>query len=314
MDIATHALAGLALARAGIVRWAPAAIPAAVLGAIAPDIDVLAEFAGPEAYLDWRRTVTHSWIVAPALALAAAALTRLFRPVSWIAAWLAAWAGIASHLLLDAVTVRGVAWLWPLSGEWYGKDWTDTGDPWPAAILSLAVIAPFLSGLVSGEIGARRSPGIGWAIATLLGVCLYFGFRAQLHSAALTALDSRIYDGRPASRVAALPDAWNPFAWTGLVDDRLATRRIPLDLREEFDPDAGQAFFPPQNPAPLEAAMRSGLYQRLRPHIVWPRWQVIPFGDGVEVRVEELRLGFAAMFEVDAATGEARESRFEPPD
>lgn len=313
MDVVTHALAGLAVARVTMPRWSLAA-PVAVLGAIAPDIDVIANFAGPEAYLGWRRTVTHSWIVAPLLALAVAALVRLFRAVSWTVAWIAAWLGMASHILLDAVTLRGVAWLWPASSAWYGRDWSVSGDPWPGVILSLAVVAPFLSGLVSGEIGARRSPGMGWAMVTLAGVGAYLGFRAQLHSEALAALDSRMYDGRTAARVAALPDAWNPYAWTGLVDDRLAIRRIPVDLREEFDPEAGPAFFAPQDEAPVKAAMRSALYQRLRPHIAWARWQVVPFGDGFEVRLEELRLGFAAMFELDAVTGEVRASRFEPPE
>jgi inner membrane protein len=314
MDIVTHALAGFALARAGMSRWGSAAAPIAMLGAVAPDVDVLARFASPEAYLDWRRTVTHSWMVSPLLALAAASLARLFRPVPWGNAWLAAWVGVASHILLDAVTLRGVSWLWPLSKSWYGADWTVTGDPWPGIILSLAAIAPFLSGLVSGEIGARRSPGIGWAIAALLGVGVYLGFRGQLHGEAIAALDSRVYDGRPARRLAALPDAWNPFEWEGLVDDGSSIRRIPVSLSQEFDPGAGQAFFPPRNGAAVESAKRSGLYGRVDPHVSWPRWQVIPFGDGVEVRMEELRLGFGAVFELDAASGAVREERFEPPD
>lgn len=314
MDVVTHALAGVALGRAAMSRWAPAAVPVVVLGAIAPDIDVLTHFAAPEAYLDWRRSVTHSWITAPILAFGVAALARLFRPLSWTTAWLAASAGVASHILLDAVTVRGVAWFWPISTSRFGADWSVTGDPWPGVILSLAVIAPFISGLVSGEIGARRSPGIGWAIVTLTVVCAYFGFRAQLQTEALAALDSRVYDGRPAARLAALPDAWDPFEWIGLIDDRVAIRRVSVSSREEFDPEEAQVFFPPENLAVVEAAKRSDLYRRLRPHILWPRWQVIPFGDGVEVRLEELRLGFAATFEVDAASGAVRDERFEPPD
>jgi inner membrane protein len=314
MDLVTHALAGLAVARAGRFWTGPAAVPVAVLGAVAPDIDVLAGLAGPAAYLDWRRTVTHSWIVAPVLALAVAGAARFFRPLPWLTAWMAAWAGIASHILLDAATVRGVAWLWPASAAWFGRDWTVTGDPWPGLILSLAVIAPFLSALVSGEIGARPSPGVGWAVAALLGVCGYFGLRAQLHGEAIAALNSRIYGGRAAYRLAALPDAWNPFAWEGLVDDRVAPRRIPVNLRAEFDPDAGETFFPPENRAAVEAVQRGPLYARLRPHVSWPRWQVIPFGSGVEVRLEELRLGFAATFELDAQSGALREERFEPPD
>jgi inner membrane protein len=313
MDVATHALAGFALARAGLGRLSPAAVPLVMLGAVAPDIDALAGLAGPEAYLEWRRSVTHSWLAAPVLAMAVVVVVRFFRPLHWLSAWIAAWVGVASHILLDAVTLRGVAWLWPVSDRWFAMDWTVTGDPWPGVILSMAVIAPFLSGLVSLEIGARQSPGLGWAIAALAGAGLYFGFRAQLHGEAVTALESRVYDGRPAVRVAALPDAWNPFEWRGLVDDGAALRAIPINLRGDFDPEEGQVFFPPANLEAVEVAKRSPMFRRLGPHVGWPRWQVIPYGDGIEVRLEELRLGFGAMFEVSPA-GVLREERFEPPD
>jgi inner membrane protein len=313
MDVATHALAGFALARAGVARWIPAAVPLVMLGAVAPDIDIVARFAGPEAYLDWRRTVTHSWALSPLLALAVAAAVRLFRPLRWATAWFAAWLGIASHILLDAVTLRGVAWLWPVSRSWFGTDWTVTGDPWPGLILSLAVIAPFLSGLVSGEIGGRRSPGVGWAAVTLAGAALYLGYRAQLHGEAMAALDSRVYEGRPPVRVAAIADAWNPYQWSGLVDDGRAVRSLSVNLRREFDPEDASVFYAPENLGAVEAAKRSPLYRRLSPHVSWPRWQAIAFGDGVEVRLEELRLGFEATFLVNES-GLVIEERFEPPD
>ncbi len=314
MDAATHALAGFALGRAGLTRLSPLAIPLAVAGAAAPDVDELARLAGPLAYFEWSRSVTHSWLVAPLSALAIAwIVTRIAgrKGPSWRDS-VVAFVGVASHIVLDAVTLPGVAWFWPLSSRYYSADLTVTGDPWPGLVLLFAVIVPFLSGLVSSEIGARRSSGAGWAVAALVGVAIYFGVRFELRQQAVVALESRIYDGRPARRAAAIPEPWNPLSWRGLVDTGESLREIPVDLTLEFDPDAGSRYFPPERTGLVDEAKGTSLYRKLAPRLSWPRWEVIPIEDGTEVGVEDLRLGEGAVFLLGPG-GQVREERYNPP-
>ncbi len=315
MDPATHALAGFVLGRALFQKLTPYAVPLAVLGATISDIDYI--------HAEWHRKCAHSLVTAPFTALAVFFVVRAVagavggkaarRPLpSWIWGPLAAFSGVLSHIFLDAINPWGVAWLWPISDTWFHRDFTRTGDPWLIIVFSMAIVIPFLSGLVSSEIGARRSSGQGAAIFALLAGVAYLGVRQQLHERAITVLESRVYDTRAPNRVAAVPETWNPLAWRGLVETSTAIREIPLNLLRQFDPEAGLVFYLPEASPAIEAVKDSQGYRSMAHHLEWPRWQLIPHDGYTEVRVDDLHIDWAMTFDVDP-TGRILNVSYPPP-
>lgn len=284
MDPVTHGLTGFALARAGLSRLTPRAAWITVLGAIAPDIDRIAPF-------EWQRSVTHSWIISPILAAVVVVLVRFGgrSPVRWVGAWVAAFVGIASHIFLDEITLPGVSWLWPVSNRLYHLDLIAPGDLWVGIILLIAVVAPFLSRMVSSEIGAQKSSGRGAAIFALILVCIYIGARQQLHLRAEAVLNSRIYNQQQPKRISAEPLPNNFLEWRGLVETDKFLRVVPVRILHEFDPDEGPVFYPPESSPALEMARNSEQFAKLRRLFDWPRWEVVPFGDTVKVSLVDLR-------------------------
>ncbi len=115
--------------RAGDAPEAPVAVVAATLGAIFPDVDVLA---GPImknslGILEWHRNVTHSFVCVPVWAVPMAAVTRwVARRLRWPCPSFAALTlmyavGLVSHILLDLATSFGTMLWAPLSyhrGAW----------------------------------------------------------------------------------------------------------------------------------------------------------------------------------------------------
>jgi membrane-bound metal-dependent hydrolase YbcI (DUF457 family) len=115
-----------------LAPWALRAVPRAavprrvgvaamvLVGAVAPDLDIALGFAVGANGFVLHGGYSHSLAAALAYGLAAAA-------VMWSLGWLSPLRGFAfgsaaygSHLLLDAVNYgRGIALLWPLSGERY---------------------------------------------------------------------------------------------------------------------------------------------------------------------------------------------------
>lgn len=275
MDPVTNALAGFALARAGLNRLSPHAIWMAVSGAIVP---------------------VHFLLTAPLLAIAIVALVRLIArsPVNWFGGWCVAMIAIGVHLLLDG-TIR--------------IDWVAPGDPFIAVLLLLAVVAPFLSRMVSSEIGAQRSTGRGAAIFSLILVCLYIGTRQQLHTQAETILKARVYDHQSPRRVAAVPQPYNPFEWKGIVETEKFLRVLPVPILGIFDPDEGLPLFAPEPSPTLEAARQSDAFKKIEHQMTWPWWQVIPVDETTEVIVEDLRTGITLKQTFDKNLREIVEKR-----
>jgi inner membrane protein len=303
MDNLTHTAIGLFLSRAGLNRWTPRATAILLLAANAPDIDVVSAAGGPLNYLHYHRHLTHSLVAMPVLALAAVALVRFAgrKPIHWLGGFCAALVGLASHLLLDWTNVYGVRLLLPFSSEWLRLDITNVVDLWIWAVLLIGVLAPFLARLVGAEItsGAlkQRHPGRAAAIFALLFVLLYNCGRGVLHTRAVATLESRLYQGVPPSRVAAMPTAANPWGWHGLAETRDFYALADVDLRGEFDPSRASVYQKPESSPALEAARRTATFQEFLRFSQFPLWRVLPVTvpeDGKEVDVLDLRFGTPA--------------------
>ena len=287
---------GLALSRAGHNRLTPQATAVLLLAANAPDIDVVSAAGGSLAYLHYHRHLTHSLLMAPVMALLPVLIVRLAtkRPLAWTMAYLVSLIGVATHLALDLTNVYGVRLLLPFSARWLRLDLTYIVDPWILMALLLSLIAPALSYLVAGEIGAPRRPGRTAAILALSFVLLYDGARAVIHQRALGILDSRIYLGSPPLRVAAFPDTFNPFVWRGLVEGSRFDALFDLDVRKPFDPTTGPFFYKAEKGPALRLAAETKAFQVLQTFAQYPFWQVTPASDppnGFRVQLSDMRFG-----------------------
>src|SRR5437764_14642273 len=96
LDNLTHTLTGLALSRAGLNRLTPRATAVLLLAANIPDIDVISSAWGSLAYLNYHRHLTHSLLLAPAMAALPLLLARVAAR-EWKMAYLVSLAGVASH-------------------------------------------------------------------------------------------------------------------------------------------------------------------------------------------------------------------------
>jgi inner membrane protein len=300
MDNLTHTAIGLFLSRAGLGRWSPHATPILILAANAPDIDIVSLAGGSLNYLHYHRHITHSLVAMPVLALAVVLLVKLIgrKPLHWTGAFCAALIGLASHLALDWTNFYGVRLLLPFSGQWQRLDLSSVIDLWIWGALLLAVVGPFLGRLVGSEIssGAIKAShhGQGFAWFALLFVLLYDCGRGVLHARAVATLSSRMYQDSPPLRVAALPDAANPWRWYGLVETSGAYTLETVDLIGTAIPGRILVFQKPEaNPA-LDAAARSSTFVEFLRFSQFPLWRISPVPspeNGNLVEVFDLRFG-----------------------
>lgn len=294
MDNLTHTLTGLILARTGLERWCPRAVWILPLAANAPDIDIVTALGGSLEYLTWHRHITHSLVAMPLIAVLPAALIRLFSRIPWWRAWVLSALGVLSHLLLDWTNMYGVRLLLPFSGEWFRLDTTAVVDVWIWAGLVVAIGWPALSGLVSSEIGAAKTRGRGLAIAAAVSLATYNGARYFLHQRAVAVMESRLYDGRPPQRVVALPTAFSPLRWVGVIDTDSFVAVRTVDLSGDYDPAAGRILYKPQEQAPITAALGTREVVEFLRFSQLPFWRITPAPDpegAVRVEVMDLRFG-----------------------
>ena len=175
MDPIAHTFTGAALAASGLRRATPLATAALVLGANAPDIDILASF-GPDFYsLAHRRGWTHGLPAITAFPFLVTgvllAWDRLWRrfgqpratpiragPLLGLAAL-----GVATHPTLDWLNNYGMRWLMPLDGRWFYGDALFIIDPWVWLLLGGSL---FL--MHSRRIPSLAAWGVFWILASLL--------------------------------------------------------------------------------------------------------------------------------------------------
>jgi inner membrane protein len=306
MDNVTHSLVGLMMAR---VSGRNAAMM--VVAANLPDVDIISWAGGTLTYLEYHRGIMHSLTAAPLIALIP---MLLFRNRTW-QSYAMCLAGVLSHLLLDWTNTYGIRMLLPFSGQWLHRDMTDVVDPWILLVLLLAVAAPALAGLVGSEIGARKGSGAkrGWAWAALAFLLMYEGGRFAAHQRALEVMGARLYNGKQAIRLSAIPNRWTPVQWRGVAEGDGYVVNVPVDLNKEFDPTEGRIDY--ASP-PNEAALKTRPFQVFSGFVQLPFWKIQKMADETtEVQLIDLRFGtpehagFAATAIIDTS-GAVTESKF----
>ena len=281
MENLTHTLVGLMLARVGLEKTTPRGTAMMMLAANAPDADAVFWFGGTLPYLEYHRSYTHALAFIPLVALLPMLLVRA--RFSW-RSFAAAMVGVLSHLLLDWTNPYGIRLALPFSGRRFRLDAVNLIDIWIWAILLGAVAATALAGK---SLGARR----GWAWAALLGLFAFESVRFTAHGRAVNTMAAYLYQGAPPSQVTALPNAFNPLTWRGVVEGADFAIILPVNLTGQYDPLAGRLYRAPEPIPAMEAALRTRPFAVFTRFAQLPFWTVTPVAEGVRLDLQDLRFG-----------------------
>jgi inner membrane protein len=301
MDNITHSLVGLMLARAGLEKTTPHGTAMMVLAANAPDIDAVFWFSGSQTYLEWHRSYPHAIALAPVVALLPMLLARV--RFSW-PSFLAALIGVFSHLLLDWTNSYGIPLALPFSWHRFRLDIANVFDVWIWAILLGAVIVMALAPR------ARRK--LAWA--ALAALLAFDGGRFVSHARAIDLMSAQLYEGVPPQRVTALPGAFDPLAWRGVVEGAGFVIVLPVDVVN--GPGPGRVY-PIAAPIPaMDAALRTPPFQNFIRWSQLPFWKITPVAEGLRLDLIDLRFGnpdrpgFASVSAVVDRTGKILRAGF----
>jgi membrane-bound metal-dependent hydrolase YbcI (DUF457 family) len=299
MNILTHGLASLALARGAWPRAPKQLWIVALATGVIADIDSASARWGASAWLQWHRTYTHSLLASIIIAAAFAAGYRLLADdslrerfsiknalaMALAAGWL--------HLFMDVWGWEGTAVLWPFSGRRFAMDLVVDLDPWIIAVVLGALLVPELLHMVGAEIGARdtRPRGRNGALVGFAVIVFYLGLRAYFHGDVIALLDSRTFQGEVAKRTGAFPEALSPVTWHGVVETARGMRELTVIVGpvESFDPESADASFKPEPSAALEAAERTEAGRRFLAMARFPKASVENTGAGSRVAIRDLR-------------------------
>ena len=211
------------MGRSGLNRKSALTTLTMVLAAEAADVDVVWALKSSTAGLQHHRGITHSFVGVPFVAAAVLALVYLVHhvrrrrthptavraqlPVRWGYLYLCALIAALSHLLLDYTTAYGIRLFEPFNYRWYSWDIAYILDPFIWLVLIAGLLLPALFGLINQEIGARSKGPRGRAGAIFALTCLVavWGVRDNQHRRALSAMNSFLYRGVAAQRLAAYP-------------------------------------------------------------------------------------------------------------
>ena len=310
MEPVTHFLTGACLGRAGLNRKTGLATLTLVLASDAPDIDVVAYLGGSVFGFAHHRGFTHTFLGAPFVAAFTLALVYgIYRmmvrtgrppklPPDWKVLYLYALFACLLHIGLDFMNNYGVRPLAPFHPRWYSWDIVFIVDPIILGLLLFAVIGPALMGMITEEIGERKSQfrGQGAAITALLLIAAWIGLRDFEHRRAVTALKSLTYRDQEALRASAYPSVANPFIWNGVVETRDFFERMIVDSKGGVVDPQGTAvtrYKPEETPVTL-AAKKSYLG---RVYLDWAQYPVVqqdvtPNQKRHVVRFEDLRFAY----------------------
>ncbi|MDP2397864.1 MAG: metal-dependent hydrolase [Burkholderiales bacterium] len=264
MDTLTHALSGALLARATAGIEKPA-LPLGrrvgigfAVGAF-PDIDVVASWISPLAYLYHHRGITHSLVMLPLWTILLSMLLALLwrRGPGWKTYAPVVALSLAMHIAGDWITSFGTMIFAPFSDYRHGLGTTFIIDLWFSGII--------VAGLLACLVWRRsRIP----AVAGLLLLASYVGLQ---YTALQQAIDFGERHAQAAGiravAVSALPRPVSPFNWMVVVEDAAGYHYSHINVRRDellsAAPEAGliarlDAAYRPLDKAAWEFSPRFG--------------------------------------------------------
>jgi membrane-bound metal-dependent hydrolase YbcI (DUF457 family) len=185
MDPITHGITGALLGKGYFSeRHGAIATFAVTLGAVFPDVDIVAEVISrdPLAVVKYHRGITHSFVVLPLFAALLAWLTRHvarrrgMRTPSWAMLTLLYGVGIASHIFLDGTTSFGTRMWTPVSQKRVAWDLMFIID----LVLSACVLLPQVAAWVYSASDPRKGRARAMQMWALFTVAAIVGWRVAL--------------------------------------------------------------------------------------------------------------------------------------
>lgn len=205
MDPFTHALVGIGLTYLTGEKFSfanPVHI-GTVLGALAPDLDIVLQFFGDLPYLKHHRGVSHSL---PAIILESAVIALIlwsFLPVNLSLVFLWSFLGAVSHIIMDIFNSYGAKPLWPFSNKQF--------------TLNLLILAdPVIIGLFGLSLLGRSLPGVTGKIV-LLCFSIYIFIRYLMRKRAVKKL-SLYYKKFNTPQIVVMPAMASIWKWSFLVE------------------------------------------------------------------------------------------------
>jgi inner membrane protein len=271
-----------------------AALWGAVCGTL-PDLDSFIDYGDPVSDMTFHRAESHALfyltLAAPLIAAAIAGLhgeRDRFR--RW---WLAVWLALATHPLLDAMTVYGTQLALPFTDHPYGVGSVFIIDP--------LYTLPLLVGVV-GALAARGESGRRWNLAglALSSAYLAWSFAAQQHVEAVAREALREQDVQ-VQRLLVTPTPFNTLLWRVVA---VTPEGYLEGFRSLFDERPGIAFD--------RFARGQALFEPLRdnPHARRLAWFTHGFFKTAEVDglllVSDLRMGHEPFYTFTFALAEKR--------
>lgn len=200
MDPITHALAGLGVAS---LSGLPLSLKnpiyiSALIGSLAPDMDIVFQLKGDLAYLRHHRGASHSilgtGLMAAVLALP---LAILFPEISYWQLVFWNWMGAMSHCILDILNSYGAMWLWPFYRKKISVNLLNIFDPYLCVLLLLMSLT-------------------GKAWIGIIGISLYLGFRYGLYLRVRRLIIKRY--GRVGKRIIIMPTLKCNWTWDIFIE------------------------------------------------------------------------------------------------
>lgn len=206
MDALSHALVGIAVA--GLsghpLSFNDPLYLAGIIGAQAPDFDIIAQIRGNFSYLRQHRSFSHSL---PGLFMWSGLITLVFflwmpaAPLGPVFVW--SFLGGLSHIILDFFNAHGAAILYPFSRERKSFSLLNVFDPVLLAIMCVV----FLQGLSPRETSLLFFSSVG----------LYTLLRYLLKSKA-TLLLKRHFSNSNITRILVMPSLKSIFFWDFVIE------------------------------------------------------------------------------------------------
>ncbi|MDW7673232.1 MAG: metal-dependent hydrolase [Bacillota bacterium] len=206
MDPLTHALVGAGVAglSGGEISITNPIVLASMMGAVAPDLDIVYQLRGDMAYLKVHRGFSHS---IPGLALIsgviAGGLSLFFPEASLLQLFVWSFIGAISHSLLDVLNSYGAKIFAPFSNRRY--TWN-----------LLMITDPVLLLLIFGVLLAPGNTQLKSALA-ILGFILYLRIRLRLRMRVEKSLQKRFAVSK-LKRIVVMPSMMGLWTWDFVVE------------------------------------------------------------------------------------------------
>ncbi len=209
MDPITHGLIGIALSTLSghSIQLNDPVFLGCTLGAMLPDLDIIAHVKGRLNYLLKHRGASHSLIALTGMALGlSTALYIVYPTTSWTTVFFWTLLGTMSHGIMDLLNSYGAELLWPFSRKKITVDMIMLSDP---VVLSSFFVS-FMISLKSPDLAESSS------IIALLISALYLGYRHLGQRKTRDRLMG-IYQINERDQVKVLPAMYHPFTWNFIL-------------------------------------------------------------------------------------------------